>query len=82
MYGEGIDRDRCIDEGVISWGDELCQTGGAGRTGTLGRCARAARRVVLARGACAPWAAAFAASAVGEPLRVDGALNDPFQSGR
>ena len=27
-------------------------------------------------------AAAFAAAAVGVRLRVDGALNDPFQSGR
>ena len=62
--------------------DELCQTGMAGWTGMLGRCARAARRVVLARGAYAPWAAAFAASAIGVLLRVDGALNDPFQSGR
>ena len=62
--------------------DELCQTGGAERTGMLGRCARAARRVVFARGACAPWAAAFEAPTVGMPLRVDGALIDPFQSGR
>ena len=81
LYGEGVDRDRCIDESVISWGDELCQTGEAGRT-MLGRCACAARRVVFARGACAPWAAAFEASNVGMPLRVDGALIDPFQSGR
>ena len=82
LYGEGIDRDRCIDKGVISWGDELCQTGGAGRIGMLERCACAARRVVFAGGACTPWAAAFAASVVGMPLRVDGALNDPFQRGR
>ena len=81
MYGEGVDCDRCIDESVIGWGDELCLTGGAGRT-MLGRCARAARRVVFARGACAPWAAAFEAPTVGMPLRVDGALIDPFQSGR
>ena len=82
LYGKGIDCDRCIDESMISWGDELCQTGGAGHTGMLERCACAARRVVFARGASAPWAAAFEASAVGVPLRVDGALNDPFQSGR
>ena len=82
LYGEGVDCDRCIDESVISWGDKLCQTGGAGRTGMLERCACAARRVVFARGASAPWAAAFEASAVGVPLRVDGALNDLFQSGR
>ena len=73
LYGESIDRDRCIDESVIGWGDKLCQTGGAGRRGMLGQCVRAARRVVFARGACAPWAAAFAASVVGVPVRVDGA---------
>ena len=44
--------------------------------------ARAARRVIFARGACTPWAAAFAASIVGVPVRVDGALNVPFQRGR
>ena len=76
LYGEGVDCDRCIDESVIGWGDELCLTGGAGRTGMLGRCARAAGRVIFGSGACAPWAAAFAASVVGVPLRVDGALND------
>ena len=48
----------------------------------LGQFEQAARRVVFARGASAPWAAAFEASAVGVPLRVDGALNDLFQSGR
>ena len=35
--------------------------------------ARTARRVIFARGACTPWAAAFAASVVGVPVRVDGA---------
>ena len=44
--------------------------------------ARAARRVIFARGSCTPWAAAFPASVVGVPLRVDGAFNDPFQIGR
>ena len=81
LYGEGIDCDHCIDESVISWGDKLFQTGRAGLTGMLGRYARAARRVVFAGGACTPWAAAFAASIVGVPVRVDGALNVPFQRG-
>ena len=57
LYSEGIDCGRYIDESVIGWGDKLCQTGGAGRRGMLGQCVRAARRVVFARGACAPWPA-------------------------
>lgn len=50
--------------------------GGDGRAGMLGRCARtlAVGRVILGNGTCVPCAAACAASVVGVPLRVDGAL--------